>query len=352
LTRPLPWALALAASLVAAVVAPAGAAPTCTQVIGFSQTLQWYQEGGVFESVVDDARWQLLGRGGASIDQWQNPDYEGWSDPLYSPCANGSAAPDRVVLTVSGIYGADEDAWVAAIAPVVTVIETKYPSAAEILLQPVVGGPGHADCFFQGELVRASWQHAHIDAAIARLVAGHVAAGASPEVGSCDHYIDQVGHLTDAGGRAAGASIGAFYAAFDGSTTTTSVPATTTSTSTSTTLPPECATPGLPCSLATARALLGALECTSRCRCPRIAAKLDRVAAAVGKAEAAARRGSCRRWAGTAAAAARKVERKAGRARDRACAAPAATAEALATASETLALDASTLDDGPFCERP
>jgi hypothetical protein len=346
LTFRLPTLLAAAIVLLACSGATT-AVPTCTQVIGFSQTLQWYQEAGVFESVVDDGRWQLLGRGGASIDQWQDPDYVGWSDPIFSPCAEASAAPDRVVLTVSGIYGADEDTWVAAIAPVIAVIEAKLPSATEILLQPVVGGPGHADCFLDGELVRASWQHAHIDNAIARLVGGQVNAGASPEVTTCDHYIDQTGHLTDVGGRAAGAAIGAFYA--EGLATTTT---TTHATTTSTTLPSSCETPDVECSLELLRELLAGLTCTTTCRCSRISTKIARVDERVAQASATTKGGRCRRMVRQAAAAARKIQLKAERAQDKACADPPPTLDALRGAATTLVTQTDALLGGAFCARP
>jgi hypothetical protein len=175
--------------IVVAVVVPsagASAPPVCTQVIGFSQSWEWYTTVGVFESGVDDARWQLLWNVGGGVNKWQDPDYVGWSNALVSPCTQGSAAPDRVLLTISGAYGADEQAWADAIQATLDQIAIKLPNAQKVLLQPVVGGPQEQDCFFQANLIRASWQHAHIDNAIATLVGGSLAAGASPEVQSCD----------------------------------------------------------------------------------------------------------------------------------------------------------------------
>ena len=197
--------------------AAACAPPVCTQVIGFSQSSEWYETAGVFESGVVNARWQLLWNIGGGVNRWQDPDYVGWSNVLVSPCTQGSAAPDRVLLTISGPFGADEQAWADAIQATLDQIAIKLPSAQEVLLQPVIGGPQEQDCFFQGNLVRASWQHRHIDNAIATLVGGSAAAGASPEVQSCDEYEDQPGHLTHAGAVAAGAELGAYYAALDAS---------------------------------------------------------------------------------------------------------------------------------------
>lgn len=186
---------------------------SCTLVIGYSQVAEWYRAGGAFESTIGDDRWELLWNGGAGVDRWRNPDYEGWSEPLHSPCSSGSNAPDRVLLSISGPYGADETKWADAIAATVVAIRRKYPSVERIVLQPVVGGPGHRDCLVDGDRVRASWQHAHIDHAIAGVVNRvDVVAGLSPEVRSCADYRDALGHLTPAGATAAGGSIGAYYA--------------------------------------------------------------------------------------------------------------------------------------------
>jgi len=191
--------------------------PVCTQVIGFSQTSEWYETAGIFEFGVDDAHWQLLWNTGGGVDRWQDPNYVGWSNALISPCAQGSAAPDRVLLTISGPFEADERAWADAIQATLDQIAIKLPSAQEILLQPVVGGPQEQDCFFQGNLVRASWQHHHIDNAIATLVGGNIVAGASPEVQSCGEYEDALGHLTHDGAVAAGANLAAYYVELDAS---------------------------------------------------------------------------------------------------------------------------------------
>jgi len=84
-------------------VAPRTAASfECSQVIGFSQTNEWYAGG--FERVVDNARWQLLWQGGASIELWADPRFSGWSQPLVSPCASRSTSPDRILVTISGAF--------------------------------------------------------------------------------------------------------------------------------------------------------------------------------------------------------------------------------------------------------
>lgn len=199
----------------------------CTQVIGYSQVGAnsggWYVRGGIFESIVGDDRWQLLWNSGGGVDKWKNPDYPGWNNSLVSPCAGESDAPDRVILSISGSYGANENAWAAAIDETIETIRGKIPNVQRIVLQAVVGGPDREPCYTDdGMLIRASWQHAHIDNAIATVVAARfgtepeVVPGFSPMVRTCDDYSDGLGHLTAAGAVAAGQTIAEYYYAIDG----------------------------------------------------------------------------------------------------------------------------------------
>jgi hypothetical protein len=190
----------------------------CTQVIGYSQVgweeSGWYRAGGEFERVVDNSRWQLLWANGAGVDKWRQPSYDGWDNELISPCAVNAEAPDRVLLSVSGGFGADLDAWIEAIEAAVRTIRAKLPSARMILLQAVVGGPEHSDC---DGAVRAAVQHPVIDEAIERAAGDHsdVAAGYSPEVQSCEGFSDAKGHLSVSAAEAAGRAIGEYYRSFD-----------------------------------------------------------------------------------------------------------------------------------------
>ncbi len=194
---------------------PTGTPPgnyTCTLVVGFSQTDQWYRMG--FESIVGDDSWEIMAAF-AGVDRWGQPNDPVWRSPIRSACTDRTGDPNRVLLSVSGPFGADEGAWAKAIEDTLAVIRSRFLSVRNIVLQPVVGGPNHEDCFFGGERVRASWQHAHIDHAIemvlGRDAVGNLVAGISPEVRTCDDYRDEVGHLTDEGAAAAAQSIGNFY---------------------------------------------------------------------------------------------------------------------------------------------
>jgi hypothetical protein len=183
----------------------------CTEVIGFSQTRQWFLDAPDFEAVVGSSGWQLLWNGGASIDRWADPRYRGWEEPIASACTQGSDAPDRVVLTISGEFEDDPDVWAEDIAAAIDTLRAKLPGVRQVVLQPVVGGPGDGTCQHEGELVRASSNHPVIDEAITRVMGGDVVAGASPVVFSCSDYADSKGHLVADARGPIGAAIGAFY---------------------------------------------------------------------------------------------------------------------------------------------
>ena len=189
---------------------------SCTQVIGFSQTRNWYADAPDFESVVDNSKWQLQWYSGAGITDWANAGFAGWSASITSPCASNPTKPDRIILTITGDYQNESQWWVGQIQQAVVNIKNKYPSARQILLQPVVGGPNNQQCPFGSEIVRASYNHPIIDQAITLIAAadpsGTVKAGFSPEVPTCSGYKDWKGHLTDQVKGQVGRTIGEYYA--------------------------------------------------------------------------------------------------------------------------------------------
>ncbi len=194
-----------------------------TRVIGFSQVGQprggWFVAGGVFESIVDDDRWELLWHGGAGVDRWRNPDYVGWSRPLVSACPT-DVPPDRVVLVISGPFGDDEAQWETAIRDTLATIAAKLPSVRHVVLQPVVGGPEGQPCPApdgSGRAVRASQQQPHIVNAIQRVVATpdlagvDVSLGYVPQLDDCAGFADRLGHLTPEAARAVAARVARYY---------------------------------------------------------------------------------------------------------------------------------------------
>jgi len=196
---------------------------TCTQVIGYSQTSNWYSidVSGAFESVVVDARYQLLWNGGAAVHFWGDASYAGWGNGPYSACSSSSTAPDRVILDVTEDFFVDSTT-VGQVAndirAAVATIQSKYSSSLrQIYLQPVVGGPGGTTlCYINGTVIRASVNHPFIDQAIDQVVNGtSVRRGPSPTVRTCADYLDDgqfVGHLVTGAEGPIGQAIGAFYA--------------------------------------------------------------------------------------------------------------------------------------------
>ena len=185
---------------------------TCTEVIGYSQTAQWFNGG--FAPLAANGQWQLRWFSGGSIDQWAaGAGFPGWdSQYLVSHCARNSNAPDRVVLDISGDYRTDVNWWSTQAGLAITNIHRKYPSARQIALEPVVGGPGGAQCPIPGgQPVRASFNHPYIDQGIDRLLGGDVVRGPDPTVGSCADYRDDTGHLVESAQQAVGQSIAQFW---------------------------------------------------------------------------------------------------------------------------------------------
>jgi hypothetical protein len=203
-------ALAFVASLMSSAVVRAQEF-TCTEFIGYSQTMQWYFGGAQAE--LGRGRSQLRWQGGATIDNWAEPGFAGWSPgSRVNGCSQGEDRPDRVVMDITGEFHDDVSWWVGEINTVLNIIRNRYPSAAQIVLQPVVGGPNGSRCQIGGSDVRASFNHPFVWEAINRVAGGTVVAGVKPTVRSCGDYADTLGHLTDQAKGPIGASIGQLYA--------------------------------------------------------------------------------------------------------------------------------------------
>lgn len=215
-----------------------GSTADCTLVLGFSQTADWYlapafrnddpdrpEAGAIFESIVDGDRWQLKWANGAGVNVYSNPDAPAWNAPVVSPCVESSDRPERIVYMISGPFGTDVQAWVAEIEKALENIRRKFPSAAVIALQPVVGAPPNAagdECFTPGGMrVRASWQATPILEAIEIVAGSHdgVVVGATTRLRSCSHYVDLLGHISNgeafSGAADAAVTTGLFYRGFN-----------------------------------------------------------------------------------------------------------------------------------------
>ncbi len=181
----------------------------CTEVLGFSQSMQWYsgasaagpgavdsgrgRAGGRMNRPVGDflPGWQARFTGGASVERWVDPDYTGWTGVAVSPSRCEQAAVDRVLFQVSGA-ARDVDEWASDVRKVVALIRQKYPKVREILLMPVVGAP-EGQC----QNIRAAANYPAIVAAIRQVAGtGIVRAGVAPVVTDCSWFADGMGHLT------------------------------------------------------------------------------------------------------------------------------------------------------------
>jgi hypothetical protein len=192
------------------------AAFVCTEVIGFSQTNQWYSGGeqrtfSPFEDMVDDSAWQLRWFEGAEARIIADEEWSGWDADPVSPCVRGPV--DRAILTVTGARGTDVDAWERDIRDAIDRIRIEIPTATVIVLQPVVGGPDGQTCLLGGTQVRADLQHPYIWEAILEVSADstNVLAGMAPRVDSCADFRDGRGHLTEDAIPRIGAKIGDYY---------------------------------------------------------------------------------------------------------------------------------------------
>ena len=204
---------------------------TCTEVIGFSQTNQWFYSPQ-FLGRIDEPKWQLRWQSGGDLLQWGSGiQYTGWTDSPIHPCASGSSAPDRVIYNITlaryalpasstVAMGGNDVGYIAAyIEYVISNIRTKYPNNPAIYLQPVVAGPALTPC----ETVdpnsehgtnRATWNAPYFDAAMSYVIARHpeIQIAATPEVESCFWYSDWAGHIEGAKDLV-GANIGNTYRA-------------------------------------------------------------------------------------------------------------------------------------------
>jgi hypothetical protein len=173
--------------------------------------MQWYF-GGFREA--SGGSWELRWVGGGSIGNWADPSYVGWQDSYQADsCSQSGSAPDRGLINVSGDYNTDPDYWAQQTQAAITNLRAKYPSIRQVIVQPVVGGPGGGQCTFNGEVVRASSNFPYIDEGLDRLANGvDIIKGISATVRTCSDYADDMGHLTDQAKGPIGVTIANYYA--------------------------------------------------------------------------------------------------------------------------------------------
>ena len=230
----------IALGLVALTISPLAAQDTryvCTEFIGYSQAWNtsfgaWgpYAAQTMVAGGVDrvQSRWQNAG----AAFRWAGLSYDGWnavgSNPAIAlpshPCA--TQPPDRLILDIThneyltAVRFGDPVAFMeTTIRNFVATAKARKPSAANnIVLQPVIGGPGHAlTCPIATApelgVVRASFNHPVIWAAILRVASDTlgVTVGYDPHVRTCADYADWEGHLVGSASQPIGQTIGTYY---------------------------------------------------------------------------------------------------------------------------------------------
>ena len=190
---------------------PSASLVSCTEVIGSSQTAQWFT--GTLEGADERERatWQLRSETNATLTDWSDPEFEGWARLASPPCGRGSAAPGRVILVIGGPFGTDTAAWQREIRRALPSIRERYPAGTVFSLQPEVGGPRHARCQVSGGWVVSSISHPAVDYVIGDVTASGFSAGASPEVAGCNEFLDTRGRLVSSAAVSIGRSVLGFY---------------------------------------------------------------------------------------------------------------------------------------------
>lgn len=193
-------------------------APTgfsCTQVLGFSQSLEWYGGLSLADYIAGEGppqsptleagaflpKWQGGFYMGAAVEKWTDPEFPAWSTTPATTHEKTAHCDrdqvDRVVFNVSGA-ARSADEWASVIESVAELIRENFPAVRQIVMQPVVGAPEGGEC----EEVRAARNHPGIAEGIRRVAQrGMVEAGPEPKVESCDQFRDELGHLTKDGAR-------------------------------------------------------------------------------------------------------------------------------------------------------
>jgi hypothetical protein len=213
--------VAIAAALPAVLAAGQGAAAgtpspkfVCNEVVAMTLTREWYQAGFEDTPGIAADHWQLKARQSGYITEWSNPASDFWNQQVQSPCANGSASPDRVVITVLSWTPPccqTQAQWEAEVTKAVTTLRAKYAGLKRIDLMTVVRGPGNKACPLPAAPGEYVAMPPELDGALAGVAAKFpniVFVGPKVEAPSCEAFRGGGPHLTAAGNAAVARTIG------------------------------------------------------------------------------------------------------------------------------------------------
>ena len=123
---------------------PDNAAYACTLMIGITATQEWYDAG--FESIVNNAKWELIYVHSGFVELWADSKDPVWSTAVLSPCAQNAGTPDRVVFVALNFDFNTLDQWLPPTTAAVKNLRAKYPSAKRIELMSFIRAPGDRPC--------------------------------------------------------------------------------------------------------------------------------------------------------------------------------------------------------------
>ena len=120
---------------------------TCVLVVGYSNTTQWFTDGG-FESKsgIVNGEWESIAEGGSHIVRLayeSSYNWDSWaSNNITSDCTSNPRAPTVVLLDVGFRYQADIDNGVQIITDAVARTRSVLGFSGTIYLKPMVGSVG------------------------------------------------------------------------------------------------------------------------------------------------------------------------------------------------------------------
>jgi hypothetical protein len=188
---------------------PSATAFTCNLVLGIKQTGEWFAAG--FETVVENARWEVVPIHDGHIELWADPMNAIWGQKTLSPCTQGAATPDRVIFVGTNYDYTTTAEFVPKYLAVIENIKAKFASVKRIELMTHVRAPGNVACpgalDFKTTIKPA--QDQSIEMAISKYP-GLVFAAPKFEVDSCADY-GLYPHFKGGGAAAVAKKIGAYY---------------------------------------------------------------------------------------------------------------------------------------------
>lgn len=176
---------------------PVQSASTCTMVIGYSVTEDWW--GGGFETKVGNgAAWELLEKGGSSVYRVAYTEDYIWpywnSDTIISRCSANSRLPDRIIYHVGYRY-ATEAGNVQHVTDLVARLRARINPNAEIYLMGHVGSTTPDTCnVFSDNMAAPS-----ISAIRGAIALDSTIKEAVHPVIPCSQFSDSAGHLGSTG---------------------------------------------------------------------------------------------------------------------------------------------------------